>query len=340
MLVRFLASNALQIAAPAKVNLYLELLGKRADGFHELETIMSTVSLFDQISFKVNQTGELRLDVAMADVDASQPSTFFDSLSLEPIPTDERNLILKSLRLLRGLQDDGLTDGCKLSGTGNNVAGTSTPRVISKGMDVKLLKRIPASAGLGGASSNAAAALVAGNVLWNLNLTSQQLHEAAAIIGSDVPFFLHGAMAMCRGRGEKISPIVCPAGLSIVIAKPPQGLSTPQVFDHCDLPDQSRQSEQVIRSVRSGHARQIADSMFNRLQSAAARLLDDIGWLEKEFADLPCLGHQMSGSGSSYFGVFQNQRIADVAKAQLSARWPDLKIHCVKSLGRSGALIA
>ncbi len=207
-------------------------------------------------------------------------------------------------------------------------------------MDVTLLKRIPSSAGLGGASSNAAAALIAGNLLWNLGLPVASLHAAAAEIGSDVPFFLTGGTAMCRGRGEKISSISCPVGLSIVIAKPPQGLATPDVFGRCELPIRSRQSQPVIAGIESGRQHEIANFMLNRLQPAASGLLDDILLLEKEFADISCLGHQMSGSGSSYFGVFQNQRTARIAVARLSARRPDLEIHCVKSLGRSGALIA
>ena len=325
MLVRKLSSSQLRVSAPAKVNLYLELLGKRPDGFHELETIMTTVSLFDQLSFKANQSGQLSLSVQMADSDRSAGP---DDSGSEQIPTDQRNLIIKALTHLQKI------------GSKSNAGETKTNQVEVSGMDVKLLKRIPSSAGLGGASSNAAAALIAGNMLWNLQLSRQQLSDAAAEIGSDVPFFLDGGMAMCRGRGEKIAAIEAPSALSFVIAKPPVGLSTPSVFGQCKIPEQPRQSADAIAGVKSGRAGRIADSLLNRLQPAAGRLLDEIGKLEQEFSELPCLGHQMSGSGSSYFGLFRNQRCARRAAARLSARWPALKIHCVTSLGRSGELTA
>lgn len=325
MLVRNLSSNQLRILAPAKVNLYLELLGKRPDGFHELETIMTTVSLFDHLSFTANRSGQLRLSVQMAE-DGS-PVGRGDSSS-ELIPTDHRNLIIKALILLKKI------------GSNNSAGESKENEVEAAGMDVQLLKCIPSSAGLGGASSNAAAALIAGNILWNLQLSREQLSEAAAEIGSDVPFFLDGGMAMCRGRGEKIEAIEAPAGLNFVIAKPPAGLSTPSVFGQCQLPDEPSQSTCALAGVQSGRPDQIAGSMLNRLQPAAGRLLNEIGKLEEVFSELPCLGHQMSGSGSSYFGVFRNRRCANAAAARLSAQWPALKIHCVTSLGRSGELTA
>ena len=319
MLVRPLASRVLQISAPAKVNLYLELLGKRPDGFHELETVMTTVSLFDQLSFEADQTGQLQLSISSTNDDLGSSA----SSDAEPIPTDERNLIIKSLRKLQELYND-------------DKASTADKGVM--GMRVQLNKRIPSAAGLGGASSDAAAALIAGNLLWKLNLSQARLHGVAAEIGSDVPFFLDGGMAMCRGRGEKIHPIAAPSGLAIVIAKPPAGLSTPRVFGQCEVPIQPRQSEQIIDGFGSGLASRIGGLMHNRLQPAANKLLDEISSLEKEFADLSCLGHQMSGSGSSYFGVFETKRVARRAAAWLSARKPALKIHCVTSLNRTGIL--
>lgn len=325
MLVRNLSFNELRISAPAKVNLYLELLGKRSDGFHELETIMTTVSLLDELSFTANQSGQLRLTVQVVD---DKPSSGRLPGGSQRIPTDERNLVIRALLLLRKIQKS------------NGVRANDEAGAPELGMDVHLLKRIPSSAGLGGASSNAAAALIAGNRLWNLQLSRQQLAEVAAEIGSDVPFFLEGGTAMCRGRGEKIEALEAPAGLSLVIAKPPVGLSTPRVFGQCQVPLQPRASATVMADVRSGRADRVAGSLNNRLQPAAGRLSDEIEKLEEAFSKLPCLGHQMSGSGSSYFGLFRNQRCAAAAAARLSARWPALKIHCVTSLGRSGELTA
>jgi 4-diphosphocytidyl-2-C-methyl-D-erythritol kinase len=311
MQFRHSSSNRLRIAAPAKLNLYLELLRKRTDGFHEIETVMATVSIYDQLSFVPNDTGRLRLSVASTDANAA------------PVPNDDRNLVYRSLDLLREIG-----------------GGVSPSGQQSRGMDVDLLKRIPSSAGLGGASSNAAAALIAGNVLWNLGLSDQQLHHAASQIGSDVPFFLTGGTAMCRGRGEIIEPLPAPAGLNFVIAKPQVGLSTPVVYRRCDLESPRVQSRTMVDSVIAGNAESIGKGLFNRMQSAAAEIACEIPNLEETFEQLHCLGHQMSGSGSSYFGLFSNQKMANAAASRLAARCPGLSIFCVRSLNRRPVLTA
>ena len=171
MLVRTLSktdtSSTVQISAPAKVNLFLEILGKRSDGFHELATVMTSVSLFDQIQFSPNESGKIQLTISFADSKRSETD----------IPVDQKNLIVSSLLKLRDTY--------------------GSPEM---GMDVVLDKRIPAAAGLGGASSNAAAAIVAGDLAWKLELSMMDRSELAAQIGSDVPFFLYGGTALCRTR--------------------------------------------------------------------------------------------------------------------------------------------
>ena len=179
MLVRQPSSNqvsgSVQISAPAKVNLFLELLGKRNDGYHELETVMTTVSLADTILFEPNLSGEIKLNINRPAAQSNgETDSSTDEASADIIPTDHRNLIVASLNLLK--------------------EQVSKPNL---GMDVVLEKRIPSAAGLGGASSDAAAAIRAGNQAWNLELTETQLHETAEAIGSDVPFFpvrRHGDM--------------------------------------------------------------------------------------------------------------------------------------------------
>ena len=311
MHIRDLSSTRMLISAPAKVNLYLELLGKRSDGFHEIETIMSTVSLFDQLDFTSNNSGELKLRVQLNDRQS------------DPVPTGPENLIIKALQCLRDSQDSNVHDAHS-----------------DLGMNIDLLKRIPSAAGLGGASSDAAAAILAGNALWDLGLSLKQLEIVAAKIGSDVPFFLSGGIAMCRGRGEIIEPIDGPSGLVFVIAKPPASISTPRVYGCCKPAVQPRSSDRVISAMTSGNPHLIAGGLFNRLQAFAGELTDEILHLENAFDDLPCLGHQMSGSGSSYFGLFGDLKTARSSAARLMSRWPALKIHCVTSLNRCHALTA
>ena len=316
MLVRQPISNAIsgsvQISAPAKVNLFLELLGKRDDGYHELETVMTTVSLADTIYFEPNLSGEIKLKIkrpAATTSGGSERST--DDVAIDNIPTDHRNLIVASLNLLK--------------------------QQVSKsdlGMNVVLEKRIPSAAGLGGASSDAAAAIRAGNEAWNLALTAEQLHQAAEAIGSDVPFFLYGGTAICTGRGERVENVDGPVGLPMVIAKPKVGLSTPAVFKACSIPDSPASSKSFLQTLAAGSPSQIAGQMLNRLQSTAETLVEEIGLLSEAFSQTGCLGHQMSGSGTSYFGIFSSEMSARTAATELENRYSNWDVYSVQSLER------
>lgn len=275
------------IATPAKLNLFFELLGKRNDGFHEIETVMSTVSLFDELQFSVRTDGLLRLSISQEGCTAN-----------ESIPTDERNLILQAMSRLRARH--GSEDlGC----------------------DVFLTKRIPSAAGLGGASGNAAGALLAANWIWKLGLTPEQLDFEAAAIGSDVPFFYRGGICRCTGRGEIIESIDAPAGMAIVIAKPLEGLSTAAVYGNCSVPDQPNSAEAILQHLQNGSWSEVGEHLFNRLELFAMSMTPVIGKLKKTFDRLDCVGHQMSGSGSSYFGIFRNaadaQRAAKIASLEI-----------------------
>ncbi len=299
--------NQVEVDSPAKVNLFLEILGKRSDGFHELETVMSTVNVFDSIRFCRRDDDEINLTL----VNRGSSGTH------ESIPTDDRNLIVKALRLLRArIQQHGEENHAE------TISNTRRPL----GCDITLDKRIPSEAGLGGASSNAVAALLAGNLLWKAGLSIECLDELAAQIGSDVPFFLYGGTALCRGRGEKITPLECPAGLSLVIVKPQGGLSTAKVFGNVAGAFGSKSSDLAIQSVASGHPNLIASSLFNRLQSVAIQMSSDIVRTADAFENIDCLGHQMSGSGTGYFGVFPTVRSARRAARTLSSRLPNARI--------------
>ena len=275
--------RTITLATPAKINLFFELLDRREDGFHEIETIMSTVSLFDELEFSSREDGQLRLSIVQ-----------LGCATRESIPTDGRNLILKAMLLLRERHgNDGF--GC----------------------DVRLSKNIPSSAGLGGASGNAAGALIAANFIWQLGLSDQQLTEAAAEIGSDVPFFLKGGTARCTGRGEIIETLNVPAGMAVVISKPKEGLSTAEVYKHCQVPIEPVGSTDMLRELKTGNWNLVGKHLFNRLETFAMSMTPAIGKQKEIFDRLNCVGHQMSGSGSSYFGVFRNtvdaQRAAKIA---------------------------
>ena len=303
----------LSIATPAKINLFFELLGKRDDGFHEVETVMSTVSLFDQLDFSPRDDGEIHIEVRYAD----------ELAKLDDVPTDKSNLIYKALEEVRQFVS-------QRSSSDDQVEPADTK---SLGADIVLQKRIPSAAGLGGASSNAMAAIVAASQIWDLDLSEFEMRSIAAEIGSDVPFFLDGGMAVCRGRGELIELIEAPDSISVVVAKPAAGLSTAKVYAASELPAESQRAAQLMSALAGGELTEVGKRLFNRLEPFAAQLTPDIAATRHEFEKLECLGHQMSGSGTSYFGIFKSFNDAERAAEMLSARLPTTRVFCCRTLG-------
>ncbi|MBM4094302.1 MAG: 4-(cytidine 5'-diphospho)-2-C-methyl-D-erythritol kinase, partial [Planctomycetes bacterium] len=171
--------------------------------------------------------------------------------------------------------------------------------------------------GLGGASTDAAAALVAANLGWRLGWSRAELAGIAAELGSDIPFFLGSGAALCRGRGERIEPVSLPASLPLVVVRPPEGLSTAQVYGRCRPAEDRAQAEPLVAALQRGRLDVAARHMFNRLQAAAEQLTPWVGRLRSAFSRLDCLGHQMSGSGTSYFGICRHARHARRVAARL-----------------------
>lgn len=294
-----LSRNQIELLTPAKVNLFLEVLGRREDGFHELETIMSSVSLFDTLRFKPRADSEIVL--------RNKPSATQRGGSME-IPLDESNLIYHAIDKIRARLN------------------------TSNGMDVWVTKRIPVRAGLGGASSNAAGALVAANHLYKGKLGLNELRAIASELGSDVPFFLTGGMAKCTGRGEHVTSVHSKSGISMVLAKPPVGLSTAKVFGRCRPANCPTQSNGLVKELSRGKLSLFGKLIFNRLEEAASEMTEWIDRLKSTFTRLNCVSHQMSGSGSTYFGIFSNRVSALRAANCLSNQHSDASIFTCETL--------
>ncbi len=312
------AANALQIVqAPAKLNLFLEVLARRSDGYHEIETLMAVININDTLLFSPNSKGTIRVACQwrsglQAGHCASETKgahatkgSIVANGGLGPLPEGKDNLVYTALAKLR-----------KRSGAG-------------QGVDVRIVKSIPAAAGLGGASSDAAAALAAGNKIWKLGWSKQQLAELAGELGSDVPFFLEKNAAVCRGRGERVSRLAKFPRLDVVVVWPPEGLSTPAVFQRCRPAESPRSLEPLLRSAEQGNKAALARAMCNRLQTPAKEISPWIQKLESEFDKTDCYAHQMSGSGSSYFGICRNARQARRIAGWLRCRgWGNLFSTC------------
>jgi 4-diphosphocytidyl-2-C-methyl-D-erythritol kinase len=303
----------MSLHTPAKLNLHLEVLGRRPDGYHDLETLMVPVSVFDTLSFQSvpvtgNSPGSIYVDCQWADGLAGAatgiypPTPYRDPLQspvdaiLGSLPTGEQNLVTKAIRLVQ--ESAGIRHGAKVCVT----------------------KRIPSAAGLGGASSDAAAALKLACAAWNVNASHEQLLDWAAKLGSDVPFFIDLVPAICRGRGELMEPIGKLPSLSTVIVRPPVGLSTPEVFKLCKPSASPQPASNVVDAIRRGDLRRLGKTMRNGLQESAAKRTFWIDRLSEAFAGTNVPAHAMTGSGSCYFGVCRNRREARKVAAMLRSQ--------------------
>jgi 4-diphosphocytidyl-2-C-methyl-D-erythritol kinase len=285
------------VHAPAKLNLSLDVLGRRDDGYHDVATLMVPIRLFDSLSFEslpAAAGGPGRIEFLLRGRDANRD-----------VPADSSNLVVRALELLRA------RSGCEL------------------GARVTLVKRIPSAAGLGGGSSDASAALGIANQSWGIHWDLGQLASLAAELGSDVPFFLTPGAAICRGRGERVERIGAIVPIDVVIVKPAESLSTAAVYRALDgLPDDQRQmpgaSETRLAALAGalgrGNLNQLAKWMDNRLEAAAAVLSREMEGIRKAFAELGCLGHQLSGSGSAYFGICRHAQEARRLATALESR--------------------
>jgi 4-diphosphocytidyl-2-C-methyl-D-erythritol kinase len=271
---------ALSVRAPAKVNLFLEVTGRRPDGYHDLRTLLVAVSLFDVLAFAPGPA--LRL-----------------SCTDPKLGTGPENLVVRAAELL------------------HRHTGTRA------GADIALTKRIPVQAGLGGGSSDAAATLVGLNRLWKLSLPRGELMRLAAELGSDVPFFLGRRAAWCTGRGEVVTPWRLGRRLHLVLACPPFGLATADVYRRVEVPARPKSGAALMEAVAAGDAGEIGRRLFNRLQAPALALRPELtDWLARLAAADP-LGCLVSGSGSTVFALARDaadgRRVARAVRQEFEA---------------------
>ncbi|MFV1965033.1 MAG: 4-(cytidine 5'-diphospho)-2-C-methyl-D-erythritol kinase [Pirellulaceae bacterium] len=293
MEVSFIGASV-RIHTPAKLNLFLEVLAERSDGFHEIETLMAAVRVYDTLYIEREKGGRIQLTCRWAmgrEATAVSRAGIAQSSLLGDLPEEKDNLVWRAVERLRQCAE------------------------VDAGVNVRLIKRIPAAAGLGGASSDAAAALAGANLVWRLGWSRCQLSEIAAEIGSDVPFFLHDApqgagMAVCRGRGERMEPLAGMPHLHFVIVRPPEGLSTAEVYRNCRPAERPMRAQRLVDALRRGISSEIGSGLFNRLQTTAAQRSVWVNKTRRIFDQIDCLGHQMSGSGTSYFAICRHARHA------------------------------
>ena len=276
--------------AYAKINLYLDVLTKRDDGFHDIKTVMHTVSLCDDITVSVKRaaTTSVRLSVV------GHPK----------LPTDSRNLAVRAAELF-------------LSST-----------LISADVDICLIKRIPVAAGLAGGSSDAAAVLRALNRAFKRPLTEKRLCELASELGSDVPYCLIGGTALCYGRGEKMERLPENFDLKIVVAIADEYVSTPAAYAELDRLFADFKIERdnaheialgaVINAASNGTLP--SGGLYNIFENAVFNTCFGAESIKARMLELGATHALMSGSGPSVFGIFASDREARMSVQDFTAR--------------------
>lgn len=193
-------------AARAKINLFLEVVGKRPDGYHDIDSVFAEIDLADTLTVWKRTDGVIRLEVFAGDPGGGH-------VDVSEIPVDGRNLVVRAAERLR-----------ERSGVGF-------------GLGMRLEKRIPSGAGLGGGSSNAALALRLADACWGTNAREETLREIGAELGSDVPFFFSGGVCVCGGRGERVGPVPgVPSGVGVVVALTGTHSDTAAAYRNLRLP--------------------------------------------------------------------------------------------------------
>ena len=305
---------------PAKLNLFLELLGKRGDGFHEIDTVMVPVDLCDELSlWRTDQPGtDLKVDwlPSMQEVasrlDVQPGSKQADELL--GIPTDASNLVSRALKQFADIFD------------------------IEGGFGCQLGKRIPAGAGMGGASSDAASALMAASRLCGVPHDAPHLKEIAASIGSDVPFFLGDSgrplqAARAQGRGEVIQPVGVACPLHFVLVFPAASLSTAKVYARAKIPDVPHIGDAMVDGLQKGDRVAVENALSNRLAQSAKEILPRIDEI------LHCMWRsgmqacQLTGSGSACFALVASADEAHQSVDRLrSVLEPGAFVACVRNV--------
>jgi 4-diphosphocytidyl-2-C-methyl-D-erythritol kinase len=282
------AVSTVTVRAPAKLNLHLSVGPLREDGYHDLTTVFHAVGLFDELTVR----------------DADALSLVVQGDTADGVPTDGTNLAVRAVQLLA---DEAGREPC---------------------VSLLLHKGIPVAGGCAGGSADAAAALVACDVLWGLGLSRDELMVLGARLGSDVPFALHGGTALGTGRGEQLTPVLGSGSYSWVLALSGEGISTPEVYGELDRQRASRppslvsEPAKVLAALRRGSPVALGRALTNDLQPAATALRPELQRLLDAGTALGALGAVVSGSGPTVAFLTRDEGHATALSVALPGEAP------------------
>ncbi|MCL2054104.1 MAG: 4-(cytidine 5'-diphospho)-2-C-methyl-D-erythritol kinase [Oscillospiraceae bacterium] len=286
--------NELRLLARAKINLYLDVTGKRPDGYHTIKSVMQTIALHDIVTLTQNNSGAVTL-----------------SCSAQLIASDESNIAHKAARaFFSALPPEAHVGAGSLSRLG-----------ALGGLHIHIEKKIPAQAGLGGGSADGAAVLNGLNAMHNDIFSLTKLCEIGATVGADVPFCITGGTCLCEGSGEKLSILPPLAHCFIVVAKGKDGISTKEAYEAIDRMGQECRapaSAELCMNAFSGNIDEAAAACFNIFEMVTE--LPDVFEIKNIMKNGGALHAQMSGSGSAVFGIFTDVDIAGACCGMLRGR--------------------
>ncbi|MGF1470240.1 MAG: 4-(cytidine 5'-diphospho)-2-C-methyl-D-erythritol kinase [Rubrobacteraceae bacterium] len=273
--------SVVRLRAFAKVNYVLAVLGLRSDGYHEVATVLQSISLADELDVEL-ANGGFELAVEPEGSEVGPP---------------EKNTVFKAWSQL------GETTGEELP------------------VKVRLRKKIPSGAGLGGASADAAAALVGINRLFGLGLGGEELREIGGRIGADVPFCISGGTALGEGIGGILTPLPAPPAHKLLVVKPQKSAGTARIYRAYDnSPVRTAAVDPAIKALYGGDLNALAAALDNDLAATTGALVPEVSDYEKELLESGALGANMSGTGTAVYGVFAENE-ASLAAERLRTRF-------------------
>ncbi|ERI08776.1 4-(cytidine 5'-diphospho)-2-C-methyl-D-erythritol kinase [Aneurinibacillus aneurinilyticus] len=258
----------LMVKAPAKINLTLDVLAKRPDGYHEIEMVMTTIDLADRLTIYPREEDKITLDCTVS-----------------YLPLDDRNHVYQAARLVK--ERFG----------------------IKSGVHIHIDKQIPIAAGLAGGSSDAAATIKGLNRLWDLGMNVEEMAELGSHVGSDVSFCVYGGTALARGRGEKIEPLPSPPSCWVILAKPPIGVSTGEVYGALRIDEwkEERKSAEMIAAIQRSDFGGVCRALGNHLESVTLEMHPQVRQIKERMLRFGADGVLMSGSGPTVFALAERE---------------------------------
>jgi 4-diphosphocytidyl-2-C-methyl-D-erythritol kinase len=282
--------QSLTIPAYAKINLSLDVLRKRKDGYHDLHMVMQQVALCDRIHIRLSSEPGIHLKT-----DASF------------LPSNRGNIAWRAAELL------GTRSGINLDETG---------------VVIKIEKRIPVAAGLAGGSADAAAVLKGLNQLWRLGLSIEELQILGLQLGADVPYCLMGGTALAEGIGDRLTPLVLAKNFWVLLIKPAISVSTREVYRRLNL-DQIHQRPDnlaLMSAMKNADAKGMAEAMANVLETVTIPLVPEIDEIKHKMLEFNAIASLMSGSGPTVFGLFKDREKAQAAGNKLSLIYREVQV--------------